>query len=689
LRVAYFDLGADRPARLLLTVHHLAIDGVSWRILVEDLVLGWEMAGREEQIVLPARATSLKVWAERLAAHAQSEELRREALYWLAEARHSVKPLPVDFESGQNTLASAHTITSKLNEQQTRALLYEAPEAYHTQINDLLLTALVQACARWSGNHSLLIDLEGHGREPLFDDIDLSRTVGWFTTHFPVLLKLDETRSTGEVLRTVKEQLRQVPNRGIGYGILRYFNNDAGLIEQLRSLPQPQVSFNYLGQFDQALRETGLFRLASEAVPETQSRRGNLSHLLRVNASVSNGQLQVLWTYSRNLYKPETVEKLSQEFQQALQTLIADCLSVKTASYTPSDFPDADLSQKDLDLIVTHFNGRDLEDIYTLSPMQEGILFQSLYNREGDAYFRQMSLTLHGDLNLSAFEQAWRQVVERHSTLRTSFFWKGTDKPVQVVQRTVPLPLEICDWRELTPEARQEKLQSYAREQQSRAFDLEQAPLIRLALIRLEDCVYQFVWSYHHILIDGWSRALIYKEVLALYEAFCTGREPELEARRPFRDYIRWLRQQGFARAQDYWRERFTGFVLPPTLGAAEPPESTAGDFTKVRNLDLSTELTSSLQAIAKQNRLTLNTLIQGSWAVVLANLSGVNDVVFGVVASGRAIDLPGSESMVGPFLNTLPLRIQLAPAEPVLAWFRTIQQQQQELREFEHTPLS
>ncbi|HKR15159.1 MAG TPA: amino acid adenylation domain-containing protein [Pyrinomonadaceae bacterium] len=688
VRVAYFDLGAERAPRLLLVLHHLVIDGVSWRILIEDLILAWTMAGREEQIELPARTTSFKTWAERLASHARAKEFQREASYWLADARQSVRPLPVDHADAENALAAAHTLAIKLDEKQTHALLHQVAEAYHTQINDLLLTALVQACARWSGDRSLLIDLEGHGREPLFDDVDVTRTAGWFTTHFPVLLRFEEKMSPGEALRSVKEQLRQIPNRGIGYGMLRYLSDETAIVEQLQSLPQPEVSFNYLGQLDQVLPPTAPFKLASEAVGETQSRRGTLSHLLRVNASVTGGELQVLWTYSRNTYEQATIEKLGQDYKQALESLIAECLSVQSASYTPSDFPDADLSQKDLDAIFASLRVSDVEDIYTLSPMQEGMLFQSLYNRDGDAYFRQMSLELHGELNLDAFQRAWRRVVEVHPALRTAFFWRGADRPVQVVQRNVSLPLEVYDWRDLAPELRQEKVPAYLDEQQAHAFDLEQAPLISLALIRLEDHVSRFVWSYHHILIDGWSRALIYKDVLAFYEAYCEGREAALEPRRPFRDYIRWLRRQDLVQAEVFWRERLQGFVLPPPLGPSEVAP-VAGDFTKVSSRDLSSELTSALQTSARQHQLTLNTLVQGAWAVVLAQLTGVSDVVFGVVASGRTVDLPGSESMIGPFLNTLPLRIQLSPAEPALAWLRKIQQQQQELREFEHSPLA
>ena len=699
VQVAYFDLGANRPGRLLLVFHHLVVDGISWRILLDDLQFACEQVIRGEQIKLPAKTTSFKVWAERLAAYAQSSDLQQEASYWLAAERQSVRSLPVDSPKAHNTLASARTFPVKLKAEETRALLHDVPAAYHTQINDVLLTALAQALGGWSGNRSLLVDLEGHGREPLFDDVDLTRTVGWFTTHFPVLLNLEPTMTSGEALRCVKEQLRQVPHRGIGYGVLRYMTSAAGLGERLRSVPQPEVSFNYLGQLDHVLPEDAFFTLAREAVSQTQSLRGNLSHPLRVNASVTGGQLQVLWTYSEDRYGQTTIEKLASEFQKALLTLITDCRSSKTVSFAPSDFPDSELSQDQLDLIVAELNGAEghvispannLEDIYILSPMQEGMLFQSLYDQEADAYFRQMSFAIHGELNFPAFEQAWQRVIERHPILRTCFFWESAGKPVQVVQRKITLPLELHDWRDLTSDVRKERLQIYLQEEQSRTFKLAQAPLMRLALIRLEDHIHHFAWSYHHILIDGWSRALIYKEVLALYEAFCDGRDAVLEPPRPYRDYIRWLRRQDLANAGAFWRERLKGIVPLRPLGAQRDTGQTLGrtGFTEIRKLQFSAELTENLRATARRHHLTLSTLVQGAWALMLSSLSGECEVVFGTVVSGRSISLPGSELMVGPFLNTLPMRVQVSPTEAILSWLKKIQQQQLELREFEYSPL-
>jgi hypothetical protein len=216
VRIALFDLGTSQ--RLLLVIHHLVVDGVSWRILLEDLQIAYQQLSQGQAIQLPPKTTSFKHWAERLTEYAQSEALQQELDYWLTQSRRQIAPLPVDFPGGDNTVAHSHTISISLSQEETQALLQDVPAAYQTQINDVLLTALVQAVKQWTGESLLLVDLEGHGREEIFEDVDLSRTVGWFTTLFPVLLDIGAASSLADALKTVKEQLRNVPNRGIGYG---------------------------------------------------------------------------------------------------------------------------------------------------------------------------------------------------------------------------------------------------------------------------------------------------------------------------------------------------------------------------------------------------------------------------------------------------------------------------------------
>jgi amino acid adenylation domain-containing protein/non-ribosomal peptide synthase protein (TIGR01720 family) len=346
LRVALFQLGDKQANRLFFVIHHLAVDGVSWRILLEDVTTAYQQLCRGEVIALSPKTTSFQQWAMRLTEYAQT--LNAELDYWLANARRQVKPLPVDYT--KVGLANTAQVTVSLSLEQTRALLSEVPKAYRTQINDILLTALIQSFVQWTGEKVLLINLEGHGREELFEEVDLSRTVGWFTSLFPVLLDLNSvSNDTGASLKAIKEQLRRIPQHGIGYGLLRYLNLEAA--SRLQALPQAQVSFNYLGQF-QAFSSEPLLGYAPEESGAVQSAANPRSHLLDINSLISEGQLQIDWQYSENYHRRSTIERLAQSFIMALQALIAHCQSPDAGGYTPSDFPEADLSQEMLDDLI-------------------------------------------------------------------------------------------------------------------------------------------------------------------------------------------------------------------------------------------------------------------------------------------------------------------------------------------------
>jgi non-ribosomal peptide synthase protein (TIGR01720 family) len=264
--------------------------------------------------------------------------------------------LPVDHPGEANSVASARSLSVSLSAEETRALLQEVPEAYHTHINDVLLTALTQAIAPWAGSRSLLVDLEGHGREEIFEEVDLSRTVGWFTTLFPVLLELPEADDPGEALKSVKEQLRCIPHRGIGYGLLRYASGDAAIAAKLQTLPQAEISFNYMGQFDPSRTAAPLFEITEDGCGPVRSQRGSRSHLLSVNGMVEGGRLQLNWTYNEDRHCHATIEGLAQAFIDALRALITHCQSAEAGGYTPSDFQKARVSQKDLDRLMSRIN---------------------------------------------------------------------------------------------------------------------------------------------------------------------------------------------------------------------------------------------------------------------------------------------------------------------------------------------
>jgi amino acid adenylation domain-containing protein/non-ribosomal peptide synthase protein (TIGR01720 family) len=345
VRFVWFDLGA-RPGRLLVVIHHLAVDSVSWRILMEDFWHAYEFLARGEEVVLPAKTSSLRQWSTRLDEHAQSAKVREDLPYWIAAASGGLGQVPLDLPGGENVAATAATVTVELNEENTRALVQETPKVYQTQINDVLLTALAQVLARWTGNNTVTFHLEGHGREPLFDDIDLTRTVGWFTTIFPVRLDV-KWSDPGEVLKAVKEQLRQIPNRGLTYGLLRYLASDSQARRALTVQPEPDVAFNYLGQFP-AAPELG-------SGGKARSARARRPHLIEINAAVSGGRLSVYWEYSESHHRRATIERVAAEFVARLGDLIAHCRSPRHSGFTPSDFAQAGISQKDLDKLLAPF----------------------------------------------------------------------------------------------------------------------------------------------------------------------------------------------------------------------------------------------------------------------------------------------------------------------------------------------
>ena len=362
LRVVMFRLGANESARLLITIHHLVIDNVSWRVLLEDLLTAFSQQRQGEMVQLPPKTTSFKRWAERLQEYAHSDACVGDLEYWAAIAKTRAPDLPVDNAAGKlsNTRSSTRTVTASLTVDETRDLLHEVPKAYHTQVNDVLLTALAQALTKWTGGRSLLVDLEGHGREEVLEGVDVSRTVGWFTTVHPLrlTLPLSAAANPGNALKSVKEQIRQVPKRGLSYGLLRYMHSDARLRQQLEAVPQPQIGFNYLGQFDQLFQENDTFGVAEESVGDAMSPRGMRRHLLEVNGGVSGGQLHLTWTYSENVHRRETIEKVTADYIAKLRNLINHCRSHE-ATFTPSDFGLARMSERDLNRVLTKLNGTE------------------------------------------------------------------------------------------------------------------------------------------------------------------------------------------------------------------------------------------------------------------------------------------------------------------------------------------
>ncbi|HEX2207374.1 MAG TPA: non-ribosomal peptide synthase/polyketide synthase [Longimicrobium sp.] len=682
-RAVLFDRGA-RGRRLLLVLHHLVVDAVSWRILRDDLERACDQLSSGARVQLGARSTSFREWSETLAAYADSDTVRAEAAHWLAQGADGVAPLPVD---GEGTRTGARrTVTVRLDAEETRALLQEVPAAYRTHINDALLAALAEAVSSWTGTPRIRVALEGHGREEeVGAGMDLTRTVGWFTSIYPVVLDVAGARGAGDRLRRVKEQLRAVPVRGIGYGVLRWLSPDAEVRAALAAQPEPEISFNYLGQYEGGRARGGLLRMAAGPRGRDSAAANAPRYALDVAGAVGGGCLEMSFTFAQGTFARETIEGLAAAYTNALRGLIAHCREEGAGGYTPSDFPLAGLTQDELDAVTA---GRRVEDLYPLSPLQEGILFHALGGGETQAYQVQVAQRLHGGLDEELFRRAWAEVVARHPILRTAFVWQGLRHPLQRVEPSVEVRWTTEDWRG-RPEAEQDAaLEAYLAADRARGFDVGEAPLLRFALFRVADDARWFVWSQHHLLLDGWSSARVKSEVFELYHAWRTGRPVTLGRPRPFRDYVAWLGRQDADAAGRYWRGVLEGFTATTPLPADRPAPSGAAVRHARRSVVLSADRTRRLDEAARRMHVTLNTVVQGMWGVLLSRYAGEEDVVFGSTVSGRPAGLDGVEEMVGMFINTLPVRLRVRGDARLGAWLARLQRAQAEAREYEYAQL-
>ncbi|MDT5028082.1 MAG: hypothetical protein QOE61_4508, partial [Micromonosporaceae bacterium] len=650
-----------RP-RLLLAVHHLAVDGVSWRILLADLATAYR------GVALEPVGTPLLEWAHRLAEHVRAGGLDDALEHW----RSVPEPvaLPVD-RRGANTAGSTRVVSVRLDRVTTDALLHQVPAVYRTQVNDVLLSALGRVLANWTGQETVTIALEGHGREDLLDGVDLSRTVGWFTTQFPVALDL-RAHDWGTILKTVKENLRAVPHRGLSYEALRYLGENLAGGPSAGSIPGrlPEICFNYHGQWDVARSDTGLYRARRDAVGEEIAPDESRTYLLDVSGLVEAGELELSWQYSDNIHDEPTVRRLAEEVVAALEGIVAHCARPDAGGRTPSDFPLTRLDQAQVDRIAG--DGRSVEDVYPLTPLQAGMVFHSLV--APGAYIDRVRLVLDEVANPGALGEAWQRVVDRTPALRSTVVWDGVEEPVQVVHRNVVVPITYDDVTPVRPAG----------------MDLGSAPLLRISIRPVSADRVELVWSSHHVLLDGWSTAQVFAEVVEQYHAITTGRAPELPPRRPFRDYLRWLAEQDGDLAEAYWRRVLSSVDGPTALPYdRHPVQAHRSESTVSVRVALSAEESDAVRRMTRANGLTVNTVVQGAWALLLSRCSGDRDVIFGNTVSGRPDDLPGVEAMVGMLINTVPTRVQVDSHTPLASWLRDLQAAQSESRRFDFVSLA
>ena len=698
LQAVWLDRGADRPGRLLLVIHHLAVDIVSWAVIAEDLsgaAGGWADDGGSP----PAASTSYRGYAQALVERLDRPDVQAEIEYWqgvLSDPGPVIGRRPLD--PAVDIGATTETLSITLDPADAAPLLGTVPAAFHTGVTEVLLTGLAIALARWRGGTASVVDLERHGRD--LESVDLTRTVGWHTALHPVRLDLagidlDATvaggPAAGAALKAVKEQLRAVPAGGLHYGLLRWLDpaGSARLSSAGAGLG-PEVSFNYGGRSGwdtgdepepwEAAGDDADITAGAEAMP--------VAHGLDVNAEVTDGpdgpELEISWTWPAGVLGRTDVDALAALYGDALRALAALGTTPGAGGASPSDFPLVTLTQTDIDALEGRVG--PLADVVPVTPLQEGFFFHSLLEEGHDPYLPQSIFDL-GDEEAAVDGDLLRRSVEaildRHPNLRAGFVQLASGTIVSVVPREAPVPWRHVDLAGLPEAAQAEAVARLAEEDLAAGFDLGRPPLIRLTMADLGGGRARLVLTSHHVLLDGWSLPVFYEELALAYDS--GGDTSGLEPARPFRDYLAWLAGRDPEAGVAAWRDALDG-LEGPTLVA---PGLVAGPVPAVVERELSETITAGLAEAARRRHLTVNSLVQAAWAAVLEIETGRDDVVFGATVAGRPAELDGVETMVGLFMNTVPVRAQLRPADSLLDLAERVQADQVRLLDHHHLRLS
>ncbi|MEU0600940.1 amino acid adenylation domain-containing protein [Streptomyces sp. NPDC006393] len=661
--------------RLLVVLHHLVVDGVSWRILMSDLAEAWQRIRSGRAPELPAVGTSARRWAAALQDEALSEDREAELAYWRDLLEAPNPPLGTRaFDPAVDVWSTVDTVRVQLPADVTEAVLTRLPAAFQGTGTDVLLAALALAVNRWrDADGPTLVRLEGHGREEdAVPGADLSRTVGWFTTMYPARVDvrgvdlaevLAGGPAAGRAIKLVKEQLREIPDKGLGYALLRHLNPETA--EQLADLPAPQIGFNYLGRISDAdvpehLRTDGWGPApwSAELIAEPDPDLPALSVLevSSVATDTADGtRLQAAFMFPTGVLSRERTTELAELWVEVLHGMAAHAARPRIGGLTPSDAPLVTVRQDDIETWEERY-GR-LVEVWPQAPGQSGIQFQAaLADGTFDVYHMQFVLHLSGPVDPERVRAAGQALLRRHPNLRSAFLTTADGDPVQVVAEHVALPWRHIDLTGRSEAEQEAALRAALADDRAEQLDPARPPLLRLALLTCGPRQAKLILTAHHTLFDGWSSPLVITDLIRLYAG--TG---ELAPVRSYGDYLAWLNRQDRDASAARWKAELDGFDEPTLVAAGMPSKGEASSLGRVE-VPLSIDKGRELARRAAELGVTLNTLLQGAWAILLSKLTGQQDVVFGAAVNGRPADLVGSDEMVGLFINTLPTRALCRP---------------------------
>lgn len=641
--------------RLVFIAHHLIIDGVSWRILLEDFSNTFEQLSNKSEVKLPLKTDSYKQWSSSLKKYAKNAKASEKITYWETIANQEIKPIAVDFKKETtNEIKYNQFCSFEISEKITDVLQTKVHKAYNTEINDVLLASLGLAIHDVFGINKTVLSMEGHGRDEIIEGIDVSRTMGWFTSVYPVIIDMTDVQTNTEALVNVKESLRKIPNKGVGYGILKH------TIKDFKQVTKASIVFNYLGDFGEKAgnKETSVFEYSSETIGQNSDVNNTDEAILNIYGILSSGKLRMYIDYDDSLFKTETIQTLADAYEKQLTELIVSASKEET-HVTPSDLTYKDISAKQLSKINSD---NTVEDIYELAPLQLGIYYHTLQDAISAVYFEQTAYRIHyQNGNIDMFQKAFNALVEKYAVLRTSFTNDYGATPFQIVHKKVESDFSSEKLDLSIIKDQESYIEDKKRADRAKGFDLEIPSLIRLTVLELENSKFEFIWSFHHILMDGWCVGILISDYYKFLKGFEQNTEVQHEKSAPYSDYIKWLRTVNKENTLQFWKEQLNSYendAVIPFKKKTTLTEKSKDVVEKHLEIYLKDEMFQKVNALCVTLGITMNTFIQGVWGYLLSRYNNTEDVVFGAVVSGRPAELNVVERIIGLFINTIPVRV-------------------------------
>ncbi|WP_369814323.1 amino acid adenylation domain-containing protein, partial [Lysinibacillus sp. FJAT-14745] len=663
---------------LFICIHHLVVDGISWRVLIEDFNTALQQVQEGKAIEFSPKTASFKEWAEALNEYKSSRQLGKEKKYWdtvmteMQYGRMAVEDSII--ESGYAD------VTITFTEDETDQLVQKAGKAFNTKINDLLLSAISMSVQRLTGQARVTVGLEGHGREEIHKKIDITRTVGWFTTVYPVVVDCLEDVQTSVV--STKEKLRKLPNQGLGFGLLK---------EELGDI-SADIYFNYLGQMD--AESKAVFYSSGKRSADENKTFANIAF----SGMITQGKLGFTIKYNRSKFSAETIEKLAELYQSCLVEIIEYCIGQEKSLKTASDYSAPELTSADIASLSNRYGGQDeIVDIYSLVPLQEGMLYHHLINGESSEYFVQNVFDVNSSLNEQTIQRALKFLVLKHAVLRTAVVYEKLSAPRQVILKNRKVEYERIDLSGLNEDEQRVRVADLAAQDVKRGFDLQHDSLIRVKHIQLADNRHTMIWNYHHIIVDGWCGSLLQSDFVRFYNLIDSGRSmsdmeqlvsEEKNQTASYGDFIKWIEKQDKESALSYWSETLSDYDSMAEIKPMTQPKPSGMQVEQVKLL-ISRETSQSLLGLSAYHHFTLNTLAEMAWGIVLQAYCHTQDVVFGKVVSGRNANIRGIEKIIGIFINTIPTRVKSDANTTILDLLKELQKRGTENDQYSYCSLA